>query len=55
MYDKIRIFSGNSNPALAGKICDNLGVPLGNARVKTFSDGEVQVEVENGVHGCGSC
>ncbi|NJD37657.1 MAG: ribose-phosphate pyrophosphokinase [Geobacter sp.] len=51
MYDKIRIFSGNSNPALAGKICDNLGVPLGNARVKTFSDGEVQVEICENVRG----
>lgn len=51
MYDKIRIFSGNSNPALASKICESLGVPLGNARVKTFSDGEVQIEVCENVRG----
>lgn len=51
MYDKIRIFSGNSNPALAGKICEVLGVPLGNARVKTFSDGEVQIEICENVRG----
>jgi ribose-phosphate pyrophosphokinase len=51
MYDKIRVFSGNSNPNLAQKICDVLGVPLGNARVKTFSDGEVMVEICENVRG----
>jgi len=51
MYDKIRVFTGNSNPALAHKICEGLGVPLGNARVKTFSDGEVMVEIGENVRG----
>ncbi len=51
MYDKIRVFSGNSNPNLAQKICDGLGVPLGNAGVKTFSDGEVMVEICENVRG----
>lgn len=51
MYDKIRVFSGNSNPSLAQKICESLGVPLGNARVKTFSDGEVMVEIGENVRG----
>ncbi|MGB4600461.1 MAG: ribose-phosphate pyrophosphokinase [Trichlorobacter sp.] len=51
MYDKIRVFTGNSNPALAQKICEALGVPLGNARVKTFSDGEVLVEIGENVRG----
>lgn len=51
MQDKIRVFSGNSNQSLANKICDNLGVPLGNARVKTFSDGEVMVEIAENVRG----
>jgi len=51
MLDKIRVFTGNSNPALAQKICDGLGVPLGNAGVKTFSDGEVMVEVRENVRG----
>lgn len=51
MYDKIRIFSGNSNPTLAQKICEVLGVPLGNAGVKTFSDGEVMVEIGENVRG----
>jgi ribose-phosphate pyrophosphokinase len=51
MYDKIRVFSGNSNLHLAQKICDALGVPLGNAGVKTFSDGEVMVEIGENVRG----
>jgi ribose-phosphate pyrophosphokinase len=51
MYDKIRVFTGNSNPALAQRICEGLGVPLGNARVKTFSDGEVLVEIGENVRG----
>ncbi len=51
MYDKIRVFTGNSNPSLAQKICGALGVPLGTARVKTFSDGEVMVEIGENVRG----
>ena len=39
------IFAGNSNPVLAKKICDYLSLPLGGAEVKTFSDGEIQIEI----------
>jgi ribose-phosphate pyrophosphokinase len=48
MRDPI-IFSGNSNPVLAKKICDYLKMPLGGAKVKTFSDGEVQIEIDENV------
>ncbi|MDD2582045.1 MAG: ribose-phosphate pyrophosphokinase, partial [Desulfuromonadaceae bacterium] len=48
---KIKIFSGNSNPDLAQKICNSLGVPLGTARVRRFSDGEVMVEIGENVRG----
>jgi len=41
----IFIFAGNSNPALAQKICDYLKIPLGGAKVTTFSDGEIQIEI----------
>jgi len=51
MHDKIRVFTGNSNPALAQKICDFLHVPLGAARVRTFSDGEIMIEVTENVRG----
>ncbi len=45
------IFAGNSNPVLAKKICDYLQMPLGGAKVKTFSDGEVQIEIDENVRG----
>ncbi len=47
--DNFWVFSGNSNPELTKKICAYLGVPLGGAKVKTFSDGEVQIEIEENV------
>ena len=43
------IFAGNSNPALAQKICEYLSLPLGGAKVKTFSDGEIQIEIHENV------
>ncbi|MCX5850011.1 MAG: ribose-phosphate pyrophosphokinase [Deltaproteobacteria bacterium] len=51
MLEKIRIFSGNANIALATKICKHLGVPLGKANVTTFSDGETRVEIDENVRG----
>ncbi len=43
------IFSGNANLPLAQAVCHDLGVPLGKAMVGKFSDGEVQVEIEENV------
>ena len=43
------IFSGNANRALTTAICTELNVPLGKAMVGRFSDGEVQVEIEENV------
>jgi ribose-phosphate pyrophosphokinase len=39
------LFSGSSNPELAKKICGYLKMPLGGAKVTTFSDGEIQIEI----------
>ncbi len=47
----IKIFAGNSNEPLARQICTHLNVGLGNAKVKTFSDGEVMVEIGENVRG----
>ena len=47
--DGILIFSGNANRPLAEAIGQELGIPLGKALVGTFSDGEVQVEIEENV------
>lgn len=48
---KIKIFTGNANPELAEKICKELGLPLGSAIVKTFSDGEISVNIQETVRG----
>ena len=43
------VFSGNANRPLAAAVCKELGVRQGKALVSTFSDGEVQVEIEENV------
>jgi ribose-phosphate pyrophosphokinase len=43
------IFCGNSNPELAKRICHYLNVPLGGEKVKRFSDGEIQIEIDENV------
>ena len=45
----ILVFAGNANRPLANAISRELGVPLGKALVGRFSDGEVQVEIEENV------
>lgn len=47
----IKIFTGNSHPELAKEIADILGVPLGKAKVSTFSDGEISVDIGETVRG----
>ncbi len=45
------VFAGNANPALADSIARNIGVPLGNASITKFSDGEISVELNENVRG----
>ncbi|MBR6678292.1 MAG: ribose-phosphate pyrophosphokinase, partial [Oscillospiraceae bacterium] len=47
----IKVFTGNSNPALAEAICTAIGTKLGEAEVKSFSDGEVAVSLYETVRG----
>jgi len=47
--DDFIIFSGNSNPVLSQKICEYINVPLGGEKVKRFSDGEIQIEIDENV------
>ncbi len=49
--DKIKVFTGNANVPLAREICGHLSVPLANANVRTFSDGEIMVEIGENVRG----
>lgn len=49
---EIKVFCGNSNPAFAKGVCDELGLHLGLSEVKKFADGEVSVSVNETVRGC---
>ncbi len=51
MKDEIKIFAGNANRPLAEAIAASVGVPLGQAEVGRFSDGEVEVEITENVRG----
>lgn len=51
MNNSFKIFCGNSNPVLAQEICDYLGVPLGDATVNSFPDGESFVRIEENIRG----
>ncbi|HUH37672.1 MAG TPA: ribose-phosphate pyrophosphokinase [Spongiibacteraceae bacterium] len=45
------VFTGNANPELAKKVVDRLHLPLGDAQVGKFSDGEIMVEIREHVRG----
>jgi len=47
----MKIFAGNATPELAKKIADRLYMPLGDAQVGSFSDGEISVEINENVRG----
>jgi ribose-phosphate pyrophosphokinase len=51
MFKALTIFSGNANRELAREICNYVEVPLGNAHVSKFSDGECWVEIGENVRG----
>ncbi|MEJ6598223.1 MAG: ribose-phosphate pyrophosphokinase [Oceanospirillaceae bacterium] len=48
---KLKVFTGSAHPALAQMVVDRLGVPLGKAKVSTFSDGECAIELLEDVRG----
>ena len=50
-YGNMMVFAGNANPQLANEIAQRLNLPLGNAIVGEFSDGEVMVEIMENVRG----
>lgn len=47
----LKLFTLNSNPALAEEIAEHLGIPLGKCTVSRFSDGEVQINIEESIRG----
>jgi len=48
---RLMVFSGNANLELANEIARTLGIPLGNAGVSLFSDGEINIEIRENVRG----
>lgn len=48
---QMMVFSGNANPELARKVVERLHIPLGDATVGRFSDGEILVEINENVRG----
>lgn len=49
--DTLQVFSGNASRALSETICSVLGVELGAAKVRRFSDGEIFIEIDDNVRG----
>lgn len=47
----IKIFAGNSNPALALAMAESLGLSLGKSEVGLFCDGEISVNINESVRG----
>lgn len=47
----LMVFTGNANPKLAEKVVSKLSIPMGDATVTKFSDGEIDVELNENVRG----
>ncbi len=51
MTDELKVFTGNTHPALAQGICDYLGIPLGKAEVFQFSNENIFVRILENIRG----
>lgn len=45
MEDAIKVFTGSGNPGLARQICDHIGIPLGKAEIRRFSNENIFVQI----------
>ena len=50
-HPELKIFSGSAHRTLAQRICDFIGVPLGDATVDSFPDGETFVKINENIRG----
>ena len=50
--DSLKVFTLNSNRELAHEITDHIGIEMGKSSVSRFSDGEIQINVEESIRGC---
>src|SRR5438309_10938557 len=48
---ELKIFSGSAHPTLAQQIAKFVGVPLGDATISSFPDGETYVKINENVRG----
>lgn len=51
LHNKMRVFSGRANPALAERIANQLNDTLGNLKVESFPDNETSVRIDEDVRG----
>ena len=49
MSAPLTIFAGTANPDLASRTVENLGIRLGDSRIVSFPDGELQIELNESV------
>jgi len=49
--ENLTIFTGNANPVLSAEVVDYLKLPLGQAKVEQFSDGEIAIEIQENIRG----
>ena len=49
--ESMKVFAGNATSRLAESVCGYLGMPVGKSKVGKFSDGEIQVEIQENVRG----
>ena len=47
----LMVLSGNANPELAKKICEELEIPLGDTLVGRFSEGEIRIQIKDNIRG----
>src|SRR5690242_7186703 len=47
--DSLKVFSGSSHPALAQEICQQIGIPLGRATTKRFSNENLKIKIDENV------
>ena len=50
-YTNLKLFALSSNQELAAKVADKMGIELGKSSVREFSDGEMQVTIEESISG----
>ncbi|HYM67125.1 MAG TPA: ribose-phosphate pyrophosphokinase-like domain-containing protein, partial [Patescibacteria group bacterium] len=50
-WGELKLIGGSANPGLAQAISGQLGIPLTDARLRRFPDGEINVKIEDSMRG----